>query len=102
MADDADILSRMSRLLPRRFFALVPIPELGLTEVGTGARDSDTHELVGDSDTHELVGDSDTNELVRERLKARGRWVSGRPGKMGVWKPWKPGADGCLKGMARG
>ncbi len=35
-----DILSRMSRLLPRRFFALVPIPELGLTEIGTGARPS--------------------------------------------------------------
>ena len=30
----------MSRLLPRRFFALVPIPELCLTEIATGARPS--------------------------------------------------------------
>ena len=35
-----DILSRISRLLPRRFFALVPIPELGLSEIVTGARPS--------------------------------------------------------------
>jgi hypothetical protein len=35
-----DILSRISRLLPRRFFALVPIPELGLSDIGTGARPS--------------------------------------------------------------
>ena len=30
----------MSRLLPRRFFALVPIPELRLTNIATGARPS--------------------------------------------------------------
>ena len=30
----------MSRLLPRRFFALVPIPELEVTEIATGARPS--------------------------------------------------------------
>ena len=37
-----DILSPMSRLLPRRFFASVPIPELGVTEIGTGARPAPT------------------------------------------------------------
>jgi hypothetical protein len=35
-----DILSRISRVLPRRFFALVPIPEFGLTGTSFGARPS--------------------------------------------------------------
>jgi hypothetical protein len=30
----------MSRLLPRRFFALVPVPELEVIKIGTGARPS--------------------------------------------------------------